>query len=118
VAKDSAKESKTCAINQIKALLVTAPADLREQLGNLTRRPMINACVALRPGVLNGPMPAAKSALQTLAGRIKSLELEIEVLLRVRDYLTQAVCPRMRQTYGVGVGSAATLLTAAGYNKK
>jgi transposase len=114
VAKDSATEGKTCAINQIKALLVTAPAALREQLGNLTRRPLIDACAALRPGVLDGPMAAAKRALRTLARRIQSLEQEIEVLLSDLDCLTQAVCPGLRQTYGVGVDSAATLLTAAG----
>jgi transposase len=114
VAKDSATEGKTCAINQIKAILVTAPAALRERLGNLTRRPLIDACAALRPGVLDGPMAAAKRALRTLARRIQSLEQEIELLLSDLDSLTQAFCPGLRQTYGVGVDSAATLLTAAG----
>lgn len=66
MAKDSATEGKTCAINQIKALLVTAPAALLERLGNLTRRPLIDACAALCPGVLDGPMAAAKRALRTL----------------------------------------------------
>jgi transposase len=116
VAKDSATEGKTRAINQIKALLVTAPAALRERLGNLTRRPLIDACAALRPGVLDRPMAAAKRALRTLARRIQSLEQEIEVLLSDLDSLTQAVCPGLRQTYGVGVDSAATLLAAAGDN--
>jgi transposase len=116
VAKDSATEGKTCAINQIKALLVTAPAALRERLGNLTRRPLIDACAALRPGVVDGPMAAAKRALRTLARRIQSLEQEIEVLLSDLKSLTQAFCPGLRQAYGVGVDSAATLLTAAGDN--
>ncbi len=89
VAKDSATEGKTCAINQIKALLVTAPAGLRERLGNLTRRPLIDACAALRPGVLDGPMAAAKRALRTLARRIQSLQQEIEVLLSDLDTLTR-----------------------------
>jgi transposase len=61
-------------------------------------------------------MAAAKRALRTLARRIQSLEQEIEVLLSDLDSLTQAVCPGLRQTYGVGVDSAATLLTAAGDN--
>ncbi|WP_197148684.1 hypothetical protein [Synechococcus sp. CBW1108] len=52
---------------------MTAPAALRERLGNLTRRPLIDACAALRPGVLDGPMAAAKLALRTLARRIQSL---------------------------------------------
>jgi hypothetical protein len=107
VAKDSATEGKTCAINQIKALLVTAPAALRERLGNLTRRPLIDAFAALRPGVLDGPMAAAKRALRTLARRIQSLQQEIEVLLSDLDSLTKAVCPGLRQTYGVGVDRAA-----------
>lgn len=114
--KDSATEGKTCAINQIKALLVTAPVALLERLGNLTRRPLIDACAALCPGVLDGPMAAAKRALRTLARRIQSLEQEIELLFSDLDSITQAVCPGLRQTYGVGVDSAATLLTAAGDN--
>jgi transposase len=61
-------------------------------------------------------MAAAKRALRTLARRIQSLEQEIEVLLSDLDSLTQAVCPGLRQTCGVGVDSAATLLTAAGDN--
>lgn len=89
---------------------------LRERLGNLTRRPLIDACAALRPGVPDGPMTAAKRALRTLARRIQSLEQEIELLLSDLDSFTQAVCPGLRQTYGVGVDSAATLLTAAGDN--
>jgi hypothetical protein len=32
------------------------------------------------------------------------------------DQLTQAVCPALRQTSGVGVDNSATLLTAAGDN--
>jgi prefoldin subunit 5 len=47
-------------------------------------------------------MAAAKRALRTLARRIQSLEQEIEVLLSDLDSLTQAVCPGLRQTYGVG----------------
>lgn len=116
VAKDSATQGKTRAIKQIKALLGTAPAALRERLGNLTRRPLIDACAALHPGVLDGPMAAAKRALRTLARRIQSLEQEIEALLSDLDSLTQAVCPGLLQTYGVGVDSAATLPTAAGDN--
>jgi transposase len=116
VAKDSATEGKTRAINQIKAILVTAPAALRERLAHLTRRPLIDSCAALRPGDLDGPIAAAKRALRSLARRIQALEQEIEELRVDLDLLTQTVCPALRQTYGIGVDSAATLLTAAGDN--
>lgn len=116
VTKDSATEGKTRAINQIKALLVTAPTALRERLAHLTRRPLIDSCAALRPGILDGPMAAAKRALRSLARRILALEQEIEELCADLDLLTQSVCPALRQTYGIGIDSAATLLTAAGDN--
>jgi transposase len=116
VAKDSATESRTRAINQIKAILITAPACLRERLESLTHRPLIETCAALRPGLLTGPVAAAKRALRTLARRVQALEEEIAELREDLDQLTQTVCPALRQTYGVGVDSAATLLTAAGDN--
>jgi hypothetical protein len=55
VAKASATEGKTRAINQIKALLVTAPAALRERLGNLTRRPLIDAAPLCTTVLLMAP---------------------------------------------------------------
>jgi len=61
-AKDSATESRTRAINQIKAILVTAPAPLRERLEPLRRSALITACAALRPGPLHGPIAAAPAA--------------------------------------------------------
>ena len=114
--KDSATESRTRAINQIKAILVTAPAALRERLESLTHRPLIESCAALRPGLLTGPMAAAKRALRTLARRVQALEEEIAALREDLDQLTQAVCPALRQTFGVGVDNTATLLTATGDN--
>jgi transposase len=116
VAKDSATEGRTRAINQIKAILVTAPAALRERLESLTHRPLIAACAALRPGVLSGPRAAAKWALRTLARRVQAMEEGIAELREDLDQLTQAACPALRQTYGIGVDSAATLLTAVGDN--
>lgn len=68
-AKDSATGSRTRAINQIKAILVTAPAALRERLEPLHRSALIRACSALRPGPLDAPLAAAKRALRPwLAG--------------------------------------------------
>jgi hypothetical protein len=45
VARRSAVHSTTQIVNQIHALLVTAPADLREQLRSLTGRTLIETLV-------------------------------------------------------------------------
>ena len=116
VAKDSATVSRTRAINQIKAILVTAPAALRERLEPLHRGALIRACAALRPGLLADPLAAAKRTLRILARRVQALEQELRELQPDLDALTQAVCPGLRQTYGVGVDGAAILLIAAGDN--
>ena len=64
VAKDSAIDARTKAINQIRSLLVTAPSHLREKLAGLSRGELIATCAAWRTGQLEGPLMAAKRALR------------------------------------------------------
>jgi len=116
VAKDSAIDARTKAINQMRALLVTATPALRERLNGLSRGELISTCAAFRAGALVGPLAAAKQALRTLARRVQVLDAELDELLKDLDVLTQEACPGMRQTYGIGVDGAAILLTAAGDN--
>ena len=59
---------------------------------------------------------AAKRALRSLARHVQALDLELDELLKDLDQPTQAVCPAMRQTYGIGVDGAVILLTAGGDN--
>ena len=60
-AKDSAvKAYRTQAFNQMKALIVTAQAELRETLIGLTTGALINLCKSFRPGRPDGPTAAAK----------------------------------------------------------
>jgi len=116
VAKDSAADSRTRAINQIRALLVTAPALLRERLDRLTLPKLIQTCAAFRPGEMGTPAAAAKRALRSLARRVQNLETELAELNTELDGLTRAVCPGLRETYGAGVEVTATLLSVAGDN--
>ena len=116
IAKDSAIDCRTKAINQIRAMLVTAPPAQRERLSGLGRGELISTCAAFRPGELSGPLMAAKLALQSLAKRIQAMDLELSELLSDLDGLTQAACPGLRQSYGIGVDGASILLTAAGDN--
>jgi len=116
VAKDSAIDGRTRALNQVRSLLVTAPVALRERLKGLSRSELIATCASFRPGVLDGPMAAAKRALRSLGRRIQALDAELEALMSDLDALTQAACPGLRQSYGIGVDGAAVLLAAAGDN--
>ena len=56
--KDSAVRARTQAVNQMKALVVTAPAGLRETLDGLTATALAARCKSLRPGRLEDPTAA------------------------------------------------------------
>ena len=59
VAKDSALKARTQAINQMKALVMTAPEDIREALGGLSVNHLTRRCVGFRPGDIGAPTAAA-----------------------------------------------------------
>ena len=52
VARSSAVKARSQSTNQLKALLVTAPADLREQLRTLSNTKLIGTCVRDRKSVV------------------------------------------------------------------
>ena len=54
-AKDSAVKARTQAVNQMKALVVTAPAELRELLDGLSPAALASRCKSFRPRPLNDP---------------------------------------------------------------
>lgn len=57
VARRSAVKARTQAMNQIRGVLVGAPAVLREQVADLSRAALIRALARLRPGGdLSGPL--------------------------------------------------------------
>src|SRR5450759_2502352 len=114
--RDSAVKSRTQAINQIKGVLVTAPAELREALTGLSGTAQLDRCAALRPGPVTTPTAAAKQALCTLAHRAIALAAEAAALGTQLDELTTAVAPALRALTGIGPDGAAALLTAAGDN--
>jgi len=87
----SAVKARTQAVNQLKSLLVTGSADLREQLRPLGPAALVEACARLRPGAdLTDPAIAAKTALRRLAARIRALGAEIAEADRELDPLVTA----------------------------
>lgn len=111
VVKDSAVRNRTQAINQLKALLVSAPSQLRESLAGLSNPALFKACASLDPQA-----SAMHQALHLLAQRIKQLSVEATTLTRKITAIIQAHNPQLLELTGVGPDSAAILLIAAGDN--
>jgi transposase len=78
---ETRSKARTAAINQLKGLLVTAPASLREALEGRSTAALAAACARLRPQetALADPVDATKAALRTVACRIHQLDEEIGV---------------------------------------
>jgi transposase len=116
MARDSAVKARTQSLNQIRALLVTAPAELRESTVGLTSGALLDRCAAFRPGPLNSPAAAAKHSLRLLARRnvrlrTEARELEVEISRQVAS-----TAPDLLGAFGVGPDGAATFLLTAGDN--
>ena len=117
LARGSAVKARTQAINQLKSLLVTGPAELREQLRRLDSAALVEACAQLRPGAdLTDPAVAVKTALRRLATRIQTLNAEIAEADRELAPLVTAAAPRLVALMGVGPEVAGQLLVTAGDN--
>ena len=115
-AKDSAVKARTQAVNQMKALVVTAPAELRETIDGLSAGALTARCKSFRPGRLDNPTAAAKYALRSLACRHHQLSQEVQDLNAELERLTQTAAPILVSVFGIGPDTAATLLITAGSN--
>jgi transposase len=117
VARSSAVKARTQTINQIRNLIVTAPAAVREKLRGLATSELIDTLARSRPiGDLADPQHAARVTLRRLARRYQRLCEEIaEADADLGPLVTQAA-PRLVALPGVGPETAGQLLTTAGDN--
>ena len=115
-AKDSAIKARTQAVNQMKSVVVTAPAELRELLGSLTLAALVSRCKSFRTGRLDDPTAAAKFTLRSLACRHRQLSKEIQDLQAELARLTRQASPALVSIFGIGPDTAAALLITAGSN--
>ena len=116
VARSSAVKARTQSLNQIKSLLVTGPAELRESIRGLSTPHLLERCAAFRPGVLDSPTTAAKHALRSLARRNLALGAEVKEHDAEIGRLVSGAAPELLAAFGVGPDSAATFLVAVGDN--
>jgi transposase len=116
VARRSAAKARNDALNQMRALLVTAPEELRATYRGTTVWRMVTAAARLRPVDPTTPTGATKFALRDLARRVQVLEAEINTLDEVLVPLVTVTAPELIARHGVGPETAGALLVAAGDN--
>lgn len=116
VAKDVAVKARTSAMISLKAVLVNAPAELREQLQPLTKMVLIRRCGSLRPGPVTDTTTAAKHTLRAIAKRWLVLDAEIKGHEKILAQLTAELVPDLVAAFGIGADVAAEMLIVVGDN--
>jgi transposase len=107
---------RTQSFQQMKALIVTAPAELREQLRSLSRDHLVDTAGCLRPGPVTSVAAAVKLTLKCLAQRHQMLTTEMAMLDRDLDRLVLTAAPALCALKGIGTDVAGAVLVAAGDN--
>ncbi|MGW0883861.1 IS110 family transposase [Streptomyces sp. NPDC002671] len=122
LAKDSAVKARTQAINQLKAVLIRADPQLREELAGLGNADLFRTCAGLVDDSLNheadegAVLHATHVTLALLARRIRQLSEEIQDLGGRLTRLVERHAPQLLEVVGIGPDTAVTLLITIGDN--
>lgn len=112
----SAVKAKTQAINQIRALLVSAPQEIRDAAYKSDASKCVAACAGLSQDSISAALASLQTALRLLAKRWTVLNDELRELDAALARLTKKAAPRLLSRFGVGPQTASTLLITAGDN--
>jgi len=117
IVQRSATRSRTQAGNQLRAIVATAPDDLRSKLRALKTTELVTTCAAFRVRAEDDSLATVtRLALRELAQRIQLLD---EQLARTKTRLariTTSVAPQLLARKGVGPDTASAILVSAGDN--
>lgn len=111
-----AVKDRTRAINQFKALLVTAPAPLRERMASMSWSRQLSAARRFRNDLDDHINANLRFSLKQLARKIAFLDDQITELETRLTELTGEAAPALAGTFGVGPHVAAKLLATVGDN--
>jgi hypothetical protein len=111
-----ATKDRTRAINQFKALLVTAPAELRERLDARSLGRQLDAARRFRSDGDDAVETHLRFALKQLARKIAFLDDQIAELETRMNDLAGSAAPALAGVFGVGPHVAAQLLATVGDN--
>jgi transposase len=116
-ARRSAIKARTQAANQLQALRVTAPEQLRHRLRGLCTKELVRVASRFRlAGDPTDVSTATKFALRSVARRYEALSEEIDELDAHLGRLVAEAAPELVSLPGIGTENAATLLIVAGDN--
>jgi transposase len=118
VARRGAVKARTAALNQLHAVIASAPESLRAELLAVPAAALVTHCVALLvdEADLSDPITATAAALQCLAQRVRHLDTEIALADKRLRPVVAKTAPRLLALNGVGPEVAGQLLTTAGDN--
>ncbi len=118
VARRGAVDNRADAQRQMKALVVTAPEQVRAELSGLTAARLVEVCAdADVPAAQAGdPAVAVRLALRSLARRHQQLSVEIRELDKIIKRLVVTISPKPLEVNGVGPDTAGQLLVTIGAN--
>jgi transposase len=121
VARSGAVKARTAALNQLKALITTAPEPLRAALRGHRRAALLHACTTLAQDTpsteqLLDPATATRAALAAVAARVQALNTEIRLADQRLAVLVPTIAPRTSALLGAGPDTVAQLLATAGDN--
>jgi transposase len=114
VAKRSARQERTRAVSQARALIMTGPEELRARFARRSPAQLIEAIAALRPRPGDVPGYATRVALRELGRRARFLDAQLGRLDELIGPLVTARAPGLLALHGAGPDTAAMLLAAAG----
>jgi transposase len=109
--REGALGARRAALCQLRALIVTAPVELREELRSLTPARLLKRCANLRPGS-SPEQRGTRLALRLLARRIQLLTADERALKREITALVEQLGPQLLAEPGIGPISSAQVLVA------
>jgi transposase len=113
----SARKARTQALNQLHALVLTAPEELRGKLRGRRNRDLIATCAAFRVRAEDDSLNSVlRLSMRELAQRILVLEEQNRTVRDRMHRITTELAPDLVAKTGVGPDTATTLLITAGDN--
>jgi transposase len=113
VERRGATRARTAALNQLEAVIVTAPDDLRRRLASVPKRRLVGAAARLRPRP-----DGVTDVLRRIARRVESLSDEITEIDRSLSLIVTEMAPQLLAECGVGAICAAQLLVSSGDHER
>lgn len=115
IERRSGEEARTACLNQLHALIVTAPPRLRSRLAGRTRAPLVTAAARLCPRDSDDvEQRALIEVLRRLGARAQLLGQELTEVERKINELVRVVAPDLLAECGVGPICAAQLIVSSG----